>query len=97
MLKEKYKNYENALIILNLETLENRRKELSRKFAKNGIMNRTLNDLFPLKIKKHKMNNRNKEKYKVDFAHTNRLKNSSVIAMQRLLNEEQWIETIYPL
>ena len=30
-------------------------------------------------------------KYKVNFANTNRLKNSSVITMQKLLNEEQWI------
>ena len=89
ILKERYKNYENALIILNLETLENRRKKLCRKFANNGIMNNTLKDLFPLNKKKHKMNNRHQEKYKVDFANTNRLKKSSVIAMQRLLNEEQ--------
>ena len=89
VLKEKYKNYENALTILNLETLENRRKELSRRFANNGIMNGTLNDLFPLNPKKHKMNIRKKEKYKVNFANTGRLKNSSIISMQRLLNEEQ--------
>ena len=86
---EKYKNDENALIILNQEAHENRRIELSRRFANNGIMNRTLNDLFPLNSKKHKMNNRNKEKYKVDFANTNRLKNSRVLTMQILLNEEQ--------
>ena len=89
VLKEKYKNYENALITLNLETLEKRRIMLCRKFAKNGIMNNTLQDLFPLNNKKHKMNKRHQEKYKIDFANTNRLKNSSVIAMQRLLNEEQ--------
>ena len=54
-------------------------------------MNNTLKDLFPLNQKKHIMNNRNQEKYKVNFANTNRLKNSSVITMQKLLNEEQWI------
>ena len=37
------------------------------------------------------MNNRNQEKYKVYFANTNRLKNSSVMTMQKLLKEEQWI------
>ena len=52
---------ENALIILNLEALENRRIELSRRFANNGIMSRTLNDLFPLNSKKHKVNNRNEK------------------------------------
>ena len=89
ILKQNYKNYENALIILNLEKLEDRRTKLCRKFANNGIMNNTLKDLFPLNEKKHIMNNRNQEKYKVNFANTNRLKNSSVITMQKLLNEEQ--------
>ena len=88
VLKEKYKNYEDALIILNLETLEKRRTMLCRRFAKNGIINKTLQDLFPLNNKKHIMNNRYQEKYKIDFANINRLKNSSVIAMQKLLNEE---------
>jgi len=77
ILKQNYKNYEKALLILNLEKLENRRTKLFRK------------DLFPLNQKKHIMNNRNQEKYKVNFANTNRLKNSSVITMQKLLNEEQ--------
>ena len=89
VLREKYKNYENALIILNLETLEQRRIELCRRFAKNGIMNNTLNDLFPLNNKKHRMNNRKQNIYKVNFANTNRLKSGSVISMQKLLNEEQ--------
>ena len=84
------KNYENALIILNLETLEQRRIELCRRFARNGIINNTLNDLFPLNNKIHRMNNRKHEIYKVNFANTNRLKNGSVISIQKLLNEEQW-------
>ena len=52
-------------------------------------MNNTLNDLFPLNNKKHRMNDRKQETYKVNFANTNRLKNGSIIAMQKLLNEEQ--------
>ena len=43
VLKEKYKNYENALILLNLDSLEVRRKEMCLKFSKNGIKNKTLN------------------------------------------------------
>ena len=34
ILKEKYKDYENALILLNLESLETRRKEMCLNFKK---------------------------------------------------------------
>ena len=37
ILKEKYKNYENALLQLNLETLKERRNKLSLKFEKSGL------------------------------------------------------------
>ena len=37
VLKEKYEHYENALLNLNLESLESRRKFLCEKFAKAGI------------------------------------------------------------
>ena len=86
ILKERYKNYENALIILNLDSLQTRRKELCRRFAKTGLVNNTLRDLFPMKDKKHKMNTRNTHKYKVNFANTERLKKGSIITMQKLLN-----------
>ena len=88
VLKEKYKNYELALNILNLETLENRRTILTKRFAVNGIMNNTLTDLFPLNKKKHEMKKRKPDLYKVNFANTERLKNASVITMQKLLNQE---------
>ena len=37
---------------------------------------------------KHKMERRKKEKFKVNFANTERLKNASVITMQNLLHQE---------
>ena len=88
VLKEKYKNYENALSILNLENLENRRKILTKRFATNGIMSNTLTDLFPMNNKEHEMKKRKNEPYKVNFAHTERLRNASIITMQKLLNQE---------
>ena len=88
VLKEKYKNYEDALILINLDSLETRRKEMCIKFAKNGIKNGTLNDLFQINDKKHKMKTRENNDYKVTFANTDRLKNSSVITMQNWLNED---------
>ena len=88
VLREKYKTYENALLQLNLESLEIRRQELILRFAKNGIKKNTLNDLFPASNKKHPMDKRNNDKYVVNFANTDRLKNGSIITMQNLLNKD---------
>ena len=88
ILREKYKNYDNALMVLNLDTLEKRRQDLILKFAKTGIKNGTLSDLFPINDKTHKMQTRDDEVYKVNFANTNRLKHSSIVKMQNMLNED---------
>ena len=88
VLKEEYKTYENGLLQLNLESLELRRQELILRFAKNGIKKNTLNDLFPVSKRKHPMDKRNKDKYVVNFANTDRLKNGSIITMQNLLNND---------
>ena len=87
VLKERYKNYENALMILNLDSLEIRRNQLNLKFAQSGIKNDKLKDLFPINDKHHKMQTRNTEHYEVMFANTNRLKNGSIISMQNMLND----------
>ena len=89
MLREKYKNYENALIILNLDSLESRRKDLIIKFAQKGIESGKMNDLFPKNDKKHVMKTRTDDKYIVKFANTDRLKNSSIITMQNMLNANE--------
>ena len=51
-----------------------------------SIKNETLSDLFPLN--ENEKETRNKEKYVVTHANTDRLRNSSIIYMQNLLNEE---------
>ena len=89
VLKEKYKNYEDSLRILNLDSLEIRRNDLHLKFAQSGIKNDKLNDLFPLNDKNHKMQTRNNEKYEVMFANTNIMKNGSIITMQNMLNNNE--------
>ena len=43
--------------------------------------------MFPKKFKKHKMNTRFSEEFKVEFANTKRMKKSPIIYMQNLLNE----------
>ena len=89
VLKEKYEHYENALITLNLESLESRRKYWFEKFAKSGIKYNKLQDLFEENNKYRKMETRVQEKYAVQFTNTNRLKNSSMVTMQNYLNEDE--------
>ena len=88
ILKENYKSYENALRILDLEKLNERRRYLCLKFAKKCIKHQKKKELFPLKNKKHKMETRNEEIYDVKNVHTKRLQNSPIIYMQKLLNQE---------
>ena len=68
VLKEKYKTDDDSLILLNLDSLKKRRKGLSLKFAKNGIKNKKMDDLFPENQKYHCMETRENEKFKVTFA-----------------------------
>ena len=70
VLKEKYINYKNAKILLNLDSLEEQRHILCLKFEKNGMKNNNLNDLFPENDKIHKMKTRAVEKYQVKHANT---------------------------
>ena len=92
VLKDKYKDneyaYENALLILNLQTLEQRRNELSLNFAKNCIKNDVSSDLFPKNNTNHPMKTRYQEMFQVLKANTDRFQKSSVIQMQHLLNSD---------
>ena len=58
-------------------------------FAFKCLKNPRFTDMFPLNNKSHEMNTRVEDKYEVQFALTNRLKNSPIIYMQRLLNEHE--------
>ena len=87
ILGNEYTHYERALDILNLKSLEERRKHLSLKFAIKGKSNPIISNIFSLKDKVHDMELRNTEIYNVNNANTERYKNSAVPFMQRLLNE----------
>ena len=88
ILKEKYKSYENALNRLDLNTLKQRRQTLCLNFARKCLKSDKMKKLFPPNNKNHEMKSRNPEHFKVFFSHTERLKNSPVIYMQNLLNNE---------
>ena len=57
-----------------MDSLQERRQKLQLKFAKSGIKYEKLNDLLPETRKISKIETRNYENFKVDFAHTERLK-----------------------
>ena len=88
ILRRSYTDYEEALKILNLESLDQRRSRLCLKFAKNCLKNEKMKKLFPLASKNHNMDTRLKEKFKVNKAHSERYKKSAVPFMQNLLNQE---------
>ena len=83
ILQGAYESYQQALDDLNLQTLSGRRENLCLKFAKKCIKHEKAKDLFPLNL-----DHRNKDKYKVQFARTDRLKDSSIPQLQRLLNAD---------
>ena len=86
MLKEKYENYENARNILKIETLTERRLQLIKAYGKKCLQLEQTRDLFSLNDKDHEMTTRKTEKYKVIHANTERLRNSTVPYIQRVLN-----------
>ena len=88
ILKDKYKNYEDALRYLNIDTLSERRNKHSLKFAKNSLRNEKVRNLFPVNTNRRK-NTRNDNKYKVNFAKTERYFKSSIPTMQRMLNKHE--------
>ena len=53
ILEEEYNNYENALHISQLETLDKRRKELTLRFAQTSLADGLLTDVFPIKNTNH--------------------------------------------
>ena len=88
ILKNDYYNYENALKLSGLQSLEERREMMSLKFAKNCLKNLNFSKLFPKDEKKHRMKKRNSSEYLVKRANTERLRKSSIPYMQRQLNNE---------
>ena len=90
ILKDRYTNYNDALNVVKMESLEMRREKLCLKFAKACLKNETLRDMFPKNKKDHTMDKRQNEKFVIRKARTERLQRSAVMHMQRLLNNEDF-------
>ena len=88
ILKEKYKSYEQALKYLDLDTLKQRRIELSLTFARKCLKSNKMKHLLPPNNGYHNMETRNHEHFHVNHANTKRLQDSPIIYMQNQLNNE---------
>ena len=85
ILKQKYKSYNEACLILNLEPLHKRRQELCTSFAIKSVKNSSIQ--FNLNDKTHTMQTRNPDKFKVTYCNTERLLHSAIPQMELLLNK----------
>ena len=72
----RYKSYQNALDILELETLEKRREKLCLNFARKASKHPKCKNMFPFNEKIYKMKTRRPDKFKVLNANTERMKKS---------------------
>ena len=88
VLKQKYQDYEHSLLHLNLDSFKQRRDILCYKFSKAGIKYDKLKDLLPVQGKLENIKTRNQNKYNVNFALTGCLKSSSIISIQKMLNND---------
>ena len=68
ILKERYINYKNALNVIGIDSLEQRREKLCLKFAKACVRHDKLSDMFPKSKKEHVMNKRGEDVFFVKMA-----------------------------
>ena len=86
ILGKRYTSYSDALKVLNIESLEDRRNSLCLQFAKNRLKVDKLRKMFPKSSTLHGMTKRNAEPFIVNRTLTERYLNSAVPQMQRMLN-----------
>ena len=84
ILEDKYKDYQQALNKIGLETLADRRQKLCNIFAKKGVTNPKIKKHFRLNSKTYEMNTRNTNAYEGDFAATEGMKKSPTRDGRRL-------------
>ena len=84
--KEQYISYENALKLSGLQDLRSRCIELSYRFALKCSENPKTSYMFPKNVQKKIT--RNPETFHIPFAYHNRLRDSAIPQMARLLNRQ---------
>ena len=92
ILGKTYNKYKEGLKMLNLQTLNQRRKMLCLKFARKCLMNEKVRKIFPKNTSKHKMKKRKTKPFKQSKINTERYKKSAIPYMRRLLNKDEEIK-----
>ena len=87
ILGDTYLSYEQGLVKLDMEILSERRAALCLSFAQKCAKNPKTAQMFPKNVKVHNMETRQPETYIVQHSNTERLRKSSIIYMQHLLNK----------
>ena len=85
ILGKDYDGYDKSLMILKMESLEQRRESMALKFVKSGLKEL---EFFPLRKTNHGMTARNSERYHVKSTKNVRYKDSAVPFLRRLLNKD---------
>ena len=89
ILGDKYISYDNALKVLSLQSLKERREFLCLKFARKCLQVPKFLKMFPRNHHDHDMEKRRSECFQVKRGLTERLRKSAIPYMQRLLNEHE--------
>ena len=89
ILQQNFRGYKQALAQLGIESLAERREQLCLSFAQKCLKNDKMKSIFPINQRSHEMTTRFEEKFSVQYANTERLKNSAIIYMQNLLNKNE--------
>lgn len=94
ILGEHYTSYSKALIELNLETLEVRRKKICENFVKKAAKNPKFKHWFKLKLEAPGKTRKSKKHLENRFYHpqsrTSRFRNSPLPYLTELLNNTKW-------
>ena len=84
ILGDSYGTYDNAISLLNIPRLSERRKDLCVKFATKTARNKKYSAWFQETIKKTKTS----RKYKLPYARTTAYQKSPILYLVKLLNEQ---------
>ena len=88
ILRDKYTNYTQGLKYLKMETLDERRRQLCLKFAKNCLKIEKLKGMFKKKTNLHDMKLRHQKFYQERKIRTIRYQKSTIPYLTQLLNKD---------
>ena len=89
ILGQKYVSYENALLKVGLQSLEERRESMMFKFAKQCLKIEKLKGLFPRRVTSHDMFKRDSDIFDLVKPRTSRYQLSAIPVMQKMLNRAE--------